>query len=145
MSVGHTYMHGGRFPSAIIPRIPPNFDYYLQSREGQDHLPEPKLPPPSSHSATGAAEDPDASRLEAAHSTGSTNDGGRSVEDPGGELNEKGLPGSGEGNLAWGGDFDDDRVEGAEDERGGDGGYCYWDDLDDRELVQYDDMFGDEI
>lgn len=36
MSVGHSYMHRGRFPPANVPNIPDTFDYYDGVVAGED-------------------------------------------------------------------------------------------------------------
>ena len=124
MSVGHTYMHKDAFPPPTIPQIPADFNHYIP--------PEPEVPQPPAPEPVPEPEGPIAptSGMPLSPAT---------VDQSTTPACEGMVPSSeGEG-LAEDRYDDEPDVEGGEGERS-----SYWDDFADRELIQYDDMYGDD-
>ena len=148
MSVGHTYMRGSRkFPPPTIPRIPHDFNHYLPpetipqvapSTAHKDPPTNDNLEMPSgaheSRTAEGTENHVVALPSTAAGSTQEDTENGSVGLSPLGTLLADGVPGCGAREGAQEGEGEDEEEE-----------PDYWDELEDRELMQYQDMYGCDI
>lgn len=139
MSIGHTYMRDGNFPPPVVPHIPPCFNHYLESE---------KTNAPPSHGTSAdltqttpslATPAPDGIHgPSTANSTVTPVPLAATAPEPSLQPAEGGQS-EGSEDLSIQGDG---MVEPGIDEEEGLAG-DHWDDMEDRELIHYDDMYGD--